>query len=318
MLGYLAVLLAANVLVTGFARLPIAHSSGPHPSIAGRFGPGLEHAISQGLETPIPQDWVGLATQMIHQRVGGASYLFGERRMTGWWYYYLVALAVKVPLTFWIVFAGRAALRRGTRSNDHSELIPLAIAVFLVLTAIGSSRNYGLRYLLPLAPLAVVWVSALAEGGRWARTLACLGVIGQALAVGSIHPNELSYFNALAGGPIGGRHVLADSNLDWGQGLKSLARLQARHPEYRDLTLYYFGDTDPHLYGVIGRCHTIDAGIAHPGLPPTLSAETKYVAVSASLQWGPWGPPGYFRSLNDLVPVDMTDDATIAIYRLAQ
>ena len=33
-----------------------------------------------------------------------------------------------------------------------------------------------------------------------------------------IHPHELSYFNAAAGGPIGGRRVLSDSNLDWGQG----------------------------------------------------------------------------------------------------
>ena len=26
--------------------------------------------------------------------------------MTGWWYYYLVALAVKVPLAFWLLVVG--------------------------------------------------------------------------------------------------------------------------------------------------------------------------------------------------------------------
>ena len=88
-------------------------------------------------------------------------------------------------------------------------------------------------------------------------------------------------------------------------------------PEFRDLTLYYFGDTDPGHYGVVGRRHVIDAGECHPGLPATPAAETKYLAVSTSLQWGPWGPPGYFRRLNGIDPVVTLGDHTIAIYRTA-
>jgi hypothetical protein len=194
-------------------------------------------------------------------------------------------------------------------------MLPAIMALYLAITAAGSARNYGVRYVLPLAPLAIVWVSGLAEGGRWARRLAAVGLLGQGLAVASIHPFELSYFNALAGGSIGGRHVLADSNLDWGQGLKSLARLQRAHPEYTDLTLYYFGDTDPHHYGVQGTCHVIDAGSDHLGLPARLEGSTKYVAVSASLQWGPWGPEGYFRQFDEVTPERLTEDGTIAIYR---
>jgi hypothetical protein len=194
-------------------------------------------------------------------------------------------------------------------------LLPATIGLFLAITAIGSSRNYGLRYVLPMAPLAIVWISGLAEGGRWARRIAVIGLLGQALAVASIHPHELSYFNVPAGGPVGGRRILADSNLDWGQGLKALARLQREHPEFCDLTLYYFGDTVPRHYGVKGVSHVIDAGTVHPGLPASLSARTRYLAVSASLQWGPWGPDDYFRALDGVPPVRLTDDATIAIYR---
>jgi 4-amino-4-deoxy-L-arabinose transferase-like glycosyltransferase len=316
MIGFLWVLFAANLVVTGFATLPLSTTSGPHPSLDGRFGP-LGRWVSRAVETPIPQDWVGFATQMNHQRSGGSSYLFGERRMTGWWYYYFVALAVKVPLTVWVLVVGRAVLGSRLRSAGRAGMLPLVIGAFLAITALGSSRNYGLRYMLPLAPLAIVWVSGLAEAGPWARRAAWIGLVGQAAAVASIHPHELTYFNALAGGPVGGRHVLADSNLDWGQGLKSLARLQRAHPEWRDLTLYYFGDTDPRHYGVAGICHVIDAPGIRPGPPPTLRAETAYLAVSASLQWGPWGPEGYFRRLGSLAPVGMTDDRTIAIYRVA-
>jgi hypothetical protein len=318
MIAYLALLLVANFLVTSFAVSTMAHGTGPHPSIAGRFAPSIERWLSRAIETPIPQDWVGLTMQLLQQRKGGASYLLGARRLTGWWYYYFVALAVKVPLSFAALFAARSLTVGRTSAGDRGWMLPLVIVVFLGVVAAFSGRNYGVRYLLPLAPLALVWVSALAErGARWCA-FAWLGVLGQALAVGSVHPHELTYFNAIAGGPKGGRFILADSNLDWGQGLKSLARLQREDPRFRDLTLYYFGDTDPHLYGVTGQCYTIDAGSAHPSLPRTLTVRTRYVGVSASLQFGPWGPPGYFQALDDRTPVATTDDTTIAIYEWAQ
>jgi hypothetical protein len=283
--------------------------------LEGRFGPGLEGVLGRALETPIPQDLAGFATQVLHQRSGGPSYLFGARRMHGWWYYYFVAVAVKVPLGFWLLVTGRIAVGPRLASAGRAAMLPALVVLFLAITAAGSSRNYGLRYILPLAPLGIVWVSGLAEGSRWMRRLATLGLLGQAIAVASIHPYELSYFNELCGGPIGGRHVLADSNLDWGQGLKSLARLQHEHPEYSDLTLYYFGGTEPCYYRVQGKAHVVDAVGNRPGLPPRLEADMKYVAVSASLQWGPWGPEGYFRRLNNLTPERLTEDATIAIYR---
>jgi 4-amino-4-deoxy-L-arabinose transferase-like glycosyltransferase len=320
MTGFVGVMLLVDLVVTQFVLLPLSHTSGGgHPSLDGRFArwPWLGRLVARGIETPIPQDWVGFATQVRHQRSGGPSYLFGERRMHGWWYYYFVALAVKVPLSFWLLSAARAKLGRRAAQVGHSWILPVIVGLFLTATAVGSSRNYGLRYLLPLFPLAIVWVSALAERSGWPRLVASIGLLGGAVAIASVHPHELTYFNVLAGGRAGGRHVLADSNLDWGGGLKSLARLQRDRPELRDLTLYYFGDTKPRHYGVVGTSHVIDAGTVHPGLPSQFAAETPFVAVSASLQWGPWGPPGYFRCLDGVRPVMMTDDTTIAIYRTA-
>jgi len=43
-----------------------------------------------------------------------------------------------------------------------------------------------------------------------------------------IHPHHLSYFNLLAGGPSGGYRFLIDSNYDWGQNDRFLARHVAR------------------------------------------------------------------------------------------
>lgn len=327
MSAYVAILLVGNFAWTGFATLPLSPTTGAHPSVDGRLGP-LGSLAARLYETPIPQDWVGLANQFRHQASGGPSYLFGERRMTGWWYYYFVAMAVKVPLAFWLLAMGRlieGARGEGlNRSPDH--MLIQVIALFLIVAALGSSRNYGLRYLLPMAPPAIVWVSRLVrdgegEGGRsrwsWREVLTSVAILGQTVAVASVHPNELTYFNIAAGGPIGGRRILSDSNLDWGQGLKSLARLQRENPAYRDMTLYYFGDTEPRHYGVAGVAHVVNAVDDHSALPPVVAATTPYIAVSASLQFGPWGPEGFFREFDGLKPVAMTDDATIAIYRAA-
>lgn len=314
--GYVGVMLLGNLVVTAGATLPLSHSRGQgHPSLDGRWGPTAGRLATRLIETPIPQDWVGFATQMRHQRSGGSSYLLGERRARGWWYYYLVAMAVKTPPTFWLLVAASVVWPGRVVGSKRDTMIPVILLAFLGVTALGSSRNYGLRYLLPMAPLAVIWVSGLAERGKLGGLVIVLGLLGQGAATATIHPRELTYFPFLVGGPLGGRHILADSNLDWGQGLLDLSRLQRQRPEFRDLTLYYFGDTEPRHYGIVGNCHVIDAGAVHPGLPETLQATTRYLAVSASLQWGPWGPEGYFRRLNGARPVAMTADSTIAIYR---
>jgi hypothetical protein len=257
---------------------------------------------------------------MLYQRKGGPSYLLGERRMTGWWHYYPVTLAVKVPIALWLLIVARAELSaRGIpRPIGRGWALPVIVAAFLLMAMVGSKRNYGVRYLLPVATPAIVWVSAMAESGRKSRWIVGIGIGGMAASIGLIHPHELSYFNAAAGGPMGGRLILSDSNLDWGQGAKALAKLQRARPELRDLTLFYFGDTDPAYYGVQGHRIIFDANHTPRGLPEELKVHTKFLAVSASLQFGPWGPPGYFRKLDGIPTECYTDDTTIAIYRTAE
>lgn len=329
MTGFLLVMLLSNGIVTGFANLSLSRSHGQHPTTERWFGSYTGNVFDHVFEVSIPQDLVGFLTQMYHQASGGPSYLFGERRMNGWWYYYLVAIAVKVPLTFWLLVAMRLAPPKWghpkPQATADEAMLPLIFFLYMGITAIGSSRNYGVRYLLPLAPLAIVWVSVLGERCRaispWVSILACstviTGLVGYIVAIAGIHPHELTYFNALGGGSDGGRLILADSNLDWGQGLKSLARLQHSEPEFTDITLYYFGDTEPVHYGILGLSHVINAVRDQSQLAGIDSVKTKYLGVSASLQWGPWGPPGFFDFLDHIKPFRLTDDTTIAIYRTA-
>ncbi len=66
-----------------------------------------------------------------------------------------------------------------------------------------------------------------------------------------------------------------------------------------------------------GRCFTVKAASANEHLPRALTADTPYLAVSASLQWGPWKESGFFRPLDGVRPACYTPDTTIAIYRTA-
>ncbi len=134
MVGYGTVMLATDWAVTGFALIRPSPRTGSHPS-----APGLGWL----LEIPMPQDLVGFATQLRHQRNGGPSYLLGERRMTGWWYYYPAALAVKVPLGCWLLLLARWAfgLRRVRCAERSSRRGPRTeTSAQRTLRGIGSSR----------------------------------------------------------------------------------------------------------------------------------------------------------------------------------
>jgi len=311
---FVAMMVLTNLVLTGFARIEPSERKGDHPWLESRFRPEIARYLESAIETPMPVDWVGFATQMRHQRGGGPGYLFGETSNQGWPQYYLVTLAVKCPLAILIGLLFRPVLVRAL-NRPEEWLIPLVSLAFLAVACLGSKRNYGYRYLLPLAPLAIVWLSGLtlSRAGRFVA----VGSIG-ALAWASVvcHPYELTYFNIVGGGRSGGHRILADSNLDWGQGMIAFRKLIAARPELADSTLFAFGDIEPAAWGIDVSAYSIDASDRFGHLPKAVSdCRTQYVAVSTSLVYGPWGPKGYFSTFADQAPVAVTSDGTIRVYR---
>jgi hypothetical protein len=63
-------------------------------------------------------------------------------------------------------------------------------------------------------------------------------------------PGYLSYFDIFVS-PENSYRLLADSNLDWGQGLLAVREYQAEHHE--QISLAYFGSVDPGVYGIHAR-----------------------------------------------------------------
>ena len=103
--------------------------------------------------------------------------------------------------------------------------ITLVLGVGLLFAVCSvSGKQFGVRYVLPLYPAAVILgVLALHRllASRPTLFLATLAtVVGcQAVSAVGILPRPLSYFNGFCGGPDAGPDLLGNSDVDWGQGL---------------------------------------------------------------------------------------------------
>ena len=172
-----------------------------------------------------------------------------------------MAFALKSTIAFLVVTGVTVVcfLRRPAELSEEGRLFLLP-PVILFLSSIGSAYNIGIRHMLPVYPfLALAGAAVFARvsttsGGRARPTLATaalliLPVLGGYELV-RIHPHELSYFNAFAGGPEHGRKLLSDSNVDWGLDLKRLASELARRRVARPTIVYFGGDDVLYRTGV--------------------------------------------------------------------
>lgn len=192
----------------------------------------------------------GLAETVRRLDKGRSSFALGRYTLEGVWWYFPAALALKTPLAVLAAAAAGAWLAvRNFRKDYLWLLLPPAVYFAVSLTA---KVQIGYRHIMPVMPfLAVLAGLALARllevrrGGWLAGGVLALTL----LSVARAHPFHLAYFNELAGGPAGGYKYFVDSNLDWGQDIKTLAAwLKGRgNPP---VIFSYFGVARPESYGI--------------------------------------------------------------------
>lgn len=203
---------------------------------------------------PAPAYFRGAIYQFGQSREVHSLFLMGMHSNDGWWYYYLVALLVKLPVGILVLAALRllAPRRLGPRfSSSESYLLVPFLLLLAYLSLLNRIQN-GIRYLLPVYPLGLILLGKCAEGLRrgWAaRTAVGLALLWVVAGAVLAWPDYLAYFNELGGGTRQGYHWLGDSNVDWGQDLKALKRYMEAHGIER-VRLSYFGTADPAHYGI--------------------------------------------------------------------
>ena len=209
---------------------------------------------------PLPKNYVqGIDLQKWDLDRERWSYLRGEWHSRGWWYYYLYALAIKVPLGTWILILAAAVVsgcRLGSKAERRDELFLLAmVTVMLVLVSSQTNLSKHMRYVLPIFPFAFIWTSkaALAVDRKhcYIASIAAAGLLWSVASSLWVYPHSLSYFNELVGGPRHGHEHLVSSNIDWGQDLLYLKRWCQKHPQARPLKVaYYLSLVNPRRAGI--------------------------------------------------------------------
>jgi hypothetical protein len=272
----------------------VSHALSGVDEPSGSPGNRFVGSVLERLPIPFPENYVlGLDQQKRDLEFGNAvqfSYLHGEWSRRGWWYFYLYALAIKVPLGTWCLF-GLAIWERFFQPDSlrcFRDEVVLAVPPLLLLVVASSQTGFTdhFRYVLPVLPFTFIWISRVARviaDRRWIASFLMLAALLWSIASSLlVYPHSLSYFNELAGGPSGGHYHLLSSNIDYGQDLLFLKAWVDRNPEARPLKLAIWNmkTVDPAMAG-------IEYTVAPSGRPPNVHA-----GFEQSKRYGP--QPGWF------------------------
>ncbi len=225
------------------------------------------------IKLPAPEFFAGIRDVLDHNKEGHPGYLLGKPTNNGFWYFYLVDLAVKTPLAFLILFfAGAWFSLKRLRDNPilRRAWLPLAFSAGVLGVAMFSHINIGIRHVMPIyAGMCLTGAAGLAwllESGTLRRgALLCGAALVLWFGGSSLlaHPDYLAYFNELAGSHP--EKIVVDSDLDWGQDMK---RLAARLHEVGAQQVYFLpmslGDL-PSEYGFPPVINRIDPFHPMPG-----------------------------------------------------
>jgi len=282
---------------------------------------------------PVPRDFLlGMDLQRRDFEEARWSYLAGQGKYGGWWYYYLYGLAVKLSVGVLGLFGLAIILstRRQYRREWYTEAL-LLVPIALVLLTVSSQMSFShhVRYVYSMLPFFYIWISKVAQvfssDRRGVTIIAASLLVLHGASSLAVYPHSLSYFNELAGGPNNGHRHLINSNLDWGQDLLLLQHWCQEHPAAKPFFLAYFGGVDPAAAG-IGFDLPIMRDDLPRGLPFSRALAPGWYAVSATLLYGhPYNfattgrrsdaIPEAFSYFKDFEPVDQVG-YSILIYHL--
>lgn len=232
-------LLPADIAVKGF----------PFPSIPKITGLSQDQAIAI-FEAPIypaGEMFRGVLEVHEHNHSGHRSYLLGQIRKHGWWYFFPVAFAVKTPIPFLLL--GLASLGvlfvSGFRQRDWRLSALAGCLIAIMACAMTANLNLGVRHILVLYPLLALAAASLGGALRQSKSAMAAVVLllgWQTVESVRAHPDYLPYFNQIAADHP--EDFLVGSDLDWGQDLLRLAQT-VRELKIEKLHLVYSGSANP-------------------------------------------------------------------------
>ncbi|HVT88736.1 MAG TPA: hypothetical protein VHD56_07795 [Tepidisphaeraceae bacterium] len=230
----------------------------------------------------MPEAWINGVLSVVANGTTRINYLLGKIEFGGRWDYFPLATLFKMPLaslisiSMAIVFALKQW--KQVMSSFWLATCIMLPAFALLLAAMSSNVNIGLRHILAVFPLlyvgtAVIMAPLVNRSWQIRRLMIILCAV-LALEALTAWPDYISFFNLAAKSWRDPWQLLGDSNLDWGQDLPALAKWQKEHGN-PPIGLAYFGTVDPNFYQI--QYDPL------PAWPPTREFATSHVlAISAT------------------------------------
>ena len=202
-----------------------------------RDGGIFQRILSADPVIPAPDLLRGMEIARLKNKREPESYLLGQARSGGWWYFFPLAVALKTPLPFSILsIVGLVYTIRLGRLGRWSSLMPAVAVAAIFIATVFVTLRVGTRHVLVVLPL----LSVLAGCGAawlwqvpgvkplWGRLALCLLLTWQITASVRAQNDFLAYFNELA--PADPSEALVKGcDLDCGQDVFRLSReLRAR------------------------------------------------------------------------------------------
>lgn len=181
-----------------------------------------------------------------HPLVSGKNYLLGESRThQGFWNYYLVVLLFKTPIPYLLVLLLVAWLflkRKKFLITSAAFIIVFTGLYYLLLFSFVNEVQIGIRHILLLFGLAYVMAGRVVQL-NWEPAVKRIAFGLFALySIATFYfyfPNLISYTNELIPDKKNAYRIIADTNIDYGQGAFSALDFLDKHKDVK------YADTIP-------------------------------------------------------------------------
>jgi len=212
----------------------------------------LQNSFIGSIPLPVPEPYIVGLDQTTYMNdlgagdpnVSDANYLLGKKRAgMGFWYYYLVVFVFKTPLTAlsFLLAAIIFLFVRDKNQGHPSTMVFLLSMIFYFLLVLGFQNNVqiGIRHALMVYPLLYVlsgFIVKLPFFQKRTKLLSSLLVVYSLATYYYFFPNLISYSNELIPVKKHAYKIMADSNIDFGQGWYVLEKNLKEDPDLQIIT----------------------------------------------------------------------------------
>jgi hypothetical protein len=184
------------------------------------------------LYIPLPQVFVDTFLLGVeYNKNGWPAYIIGRYSVLGWWYYFPILFILKMPIAYLILLFIQISIHTKEKvfnSLDEFSIIasPLIIILFFMFFC---KVDIGIRYIIPALPFLFLITGRMGKyiehgSGSFQKVGMAVLITYYVVSSLSFYPHFLQYGNEFIPRRIDLYKYFADSNLDWGQSDKYVAR----------------------------------------------------------------------------------------------